>query len=85
MAASNSTMVRLRPHAHQTLKEIARATGQSLQDALDRAIDDLRRKVYLDGINADYASLRADPKQWEAHQKELDVWEATSGDGLEEL
>ena len=85
MAAQNGTMVRLRPLAHRTLKEIARMTGQSVQDTLDRAIDDLRRRVYLEGINADYAALQADAKQWEAHQKEADLWETTSADGLEDL
>lgn len=84
MSSSNGAMIRLRPNAHQTLKEIARVTGQSLQDTLDRAIDDLRRKVYLEGINADYAALQADPKQWEAHRKEAELWDTTSADGLED-
>jgi hypothetical protein len=65
------------------LKEIAHITGESLQDALDRAIEDLRCKVYLEGLNSDYEKLRVDPKLWAEHQKELAEWDATNEDGLE--
>lgn len=76
--------IRLRPHSHEALKEIAQITGQSLQDALDRAIEDLRRKVYLEGLNADYAALRRDPAAWADFQKETADWDATNNDGLED-
>jgi hypothetical protein len=79
-----TTTVRLRAASHKALKEISEITGQSLQDALDRAIEDLRRKVYLEGLSADYAALRADPKAWQAHQQESSVWDATNADGLED-
>jgi len=80
---SSSATIRLRAESHQTLKEIARATGQSMQSALDRAIEDLRRKTYLEGLNADYAALQQDPKAWEEFQKELADFDSTNADGLE--
>jgi hypothetical protein len=80
-----TTTVRLRFESHKALKEISELTGESLQEALDRAIEDLRRKVYLEGLSADYAALRADPKAWEAHQQETSVWDVTNADGLEDL
>jgi hypothetical protein len=80
-----TTTVRLRPNAHKALREIAQLTGQSLQDALDRAIEDLRRRVYLEGINADYAALRDDPKASEDFKKEMGEWDAANNDGLEGL
>lgn len=76
--------IRLRPGAHEALKEIANATGQSLQDTLDRAIEDLKRKVYLEGLNADYAALRQDPAAWAEFQKETSDWDVTNNDGLED-
>ena len=80
----SSPTIRLRPDSHLALKEIAQLTGESLQDALVRAIEDLRRKVYLEGLNLDYEQLRKDPKLWAEHQKELGEWDATNEDGLEE-
>ena len=77
--------IRLRPESHQALKEIAQLTGDTLQAALDRAIEDFRRKLYLEGLNADYAALRRDPKAWSDFQKELAEWDATNNDGLEDV
>jgi hypothetical protein len=77
-----SPTIRLRPGSHLALKEIAHITGESLQDTLDRAIEDLRRKVYLEGLNSDYEKARADSKLWAEHQKELADWDATNEDGL---
>jgi len=57
---------------------------ESLQSALDRAIEDLRRKTYLEGLNADYAALRKDPKAWQEFQKELEDFDSTNNDGLED-
>ena len=82
---ATTTTVRLRADAHRALKEISQLTGQSLQEALARAIEDLRRKVYLEGLSADYGKLRADPTAWADYQKELAVWDVTNQDGLEDL
>lgn len=79
-----TSTIRVRRHSHEALKQIAESTGQSLQDALDRAIEDLRRRVYLEGLNADYAALREDSSVWAAFQKEAAEWDATNEDGLEE-
>lgn len=79
---TTTTTIRLRAQSHRALKEIADSTGQSLQQALDRAIEDLRRKLYLEGLNADYAALRENPKAWQEHQEELALWDTTNNDGL---
>jgi hypothetical protein len=77
--------IRIRPGAHKALKEIAAATGESLQDALDQAIEDRRRRLYLEGVNADYAALNPDPKALEEFKKEMAGWDITNLDGLESL
>ena len=80
-----ATTIRLRPDAHKALKEIADITGQSLQDALDQAIEDLRRRLYLEGLNRDYASLHSDTKASGEYGKELAEWDRTNRDGLEDV
>lgn len=77
--------IRLRSNTHESLKEIARITGQSLQDALDQAIEDLRRRLYLEGLNQDYAALCADPKAFAEFRREIEEWDETNLDGLEDL
>jgi len=77
-----STTIRIRETSHQNLKEIAESCGQSLQDALDDAIEERRRTLYLEGVNADYAALS--PKALADLKKEASVWDVTSLDGLED-
>ena len=78
-----STTIRIHARSHRHLKEIAESTGLSLADAVDQAIEELRRALYLEGVNADYAALS--PKELADLKKETAVWDATDGDGLEGL
>jgi hypothetical protein len=77
--------IRIREKSLQALKEMAALTGQSLQDALDQAIEERRRKLYLEGVNADYAALKRNPKQWANFKKEMEIWDATNFDGMDGL
>lgn len=49
---------------------------------LDEAVEALRRQRFLEGVNAAYASLRADPRTWEAIEGERRAWDVTLPDGL---
>ena len=75
-----STTIRIRAASLQNLKEIAESSGQSLQDALDQAIEERRRTLYLEDVNADYAALS--PKALADITKEAAMRDATSLDGL---
>ncbi len=79
-----ATTVRLRATSHRALKEMAAMTGQSLQDALEQAIEERRRRIYLEGLNADYAALKKNPKLNAEFEKELEAWDVTNSDGLED-
>jgi hypothetical protein len=83
MTMSMST-IRIRARSRQALKEIADATGRSMQDALDEAIEEQRRRLYLEGLNADYASLRRDTAAHRDRMKEVEAWDRANLDGLED-
>ena len=51
----SSNPIRIRPPTHKALKEIATATGKSLQHALDEAIEERQRRLYLEGLADDCA------------------------------
>lgn len=68
--------------SHQILKELAEQTGQSMMDVLDKALDDYRRKLFFEQLNAGYAELRADSEAWAEHLAERKLWDATRLDGL---
>ena len=75
--------IRLRPPTHNALKQTAALTGETLQEALDKAVMERQRRVYLDGLNADYAALRRKPRDEAGLDAENSLWDRTSNDGLE--
>ena len=79
-----SLTVRIGTTAHRMLQALAEQTGASMQSVLEKAIEDYQRKCFLDGLNADFAALRGNPKAWQEEQKERTAWEATLADGLED-
>lgn len=54
-----------------------------MQAVIDRAIEEHRRRVFMEAANAEYAAFRADPEAWAEYQKELNLWEGTLMDGLD--
>ena len=69
--------------SHIILKTLAEQTGQTMTDVLDKALEDYRRKLFLDQVNAGYAELRADPQAWTEHVAEQKQWDSTLMDGLD--
>jgi hypothetical protein len=75
--------VRISEASHQLLTQLAKQTGQTTMDVLDKALDAYRRKLFFEQLNAGYAELRADPEAWAEHLAERKLWDATLMDGLE--
>ena len=79
-----SLTVRISSQAHRSLKELSELTGQPMPAVLDKAIEEYRRRQFLEGLSADFAALRKDPKAWQQELDERAEWDATLGDGLED-
>jgi hypothetical protein len=54
-----------------------------MQAILDRAVEAYRRQSFLEGLNADFASLRQQEAAWNEETAEREIWEKTLTDGLE--
>jgi hypothetical protein len=78
-----SETVRLDRATYAALREMTRSHGLSLTETLSRAIEALRRKLFLEGVNHDFAALRADASVWKEERAELGNWDANLGDGAE--
>jgi hypothetical protein len=78
-----SATVRISQKSHQTLRELAANSGESMQAILDRAVEEHRRRLFMDEVNAAYAALRQDPEAWAEVLKERAEWDATLMDGLD--
>jgi hypothetical protein len=49
---------------------------------VDETVEALRRQLFLEHVNAAYATLRTDPRTWMVIERERRAWEATLQDGF---
>ena len=75
-------MLRISKGAHRILKEVSEATGEPMNSILDRALEEYRRKRFLEQANEAFAALKMDPEAWLKEIEERRAWERTLGDGL---
>ena len=77
-----NTTVRVSESTREILREMAQIEGKPMQAVLEEAVEALRRKRFLEEVNAAYASLRVDAKAWAAIEGERRAWDGTLLDGL---
>jgi hypothetical protein len=68
--------------AHRSLVKMAEQTNTSMQEMLDRAVENERRRLLLERTNAAYSKLRQNKKAWKNWQAELRELDATLSDGI---
>lgn len=76
--------VRISYAAWKALREIANRAGEPMQAVLDRAVEEYRRKCFLEEANRAFAALKNKPEAWKDELKERAAWDITLGDGLED-
>ena len=79
-----STTVRIAESSKSALEEIADKIGATQIEVLAEAIEEYRRKVILDAVNKSFARLRENEKARKEYKEELEDWDGTLADGLEE-
>jgi predicted DNA-binding protein len=83
-AAAENPNIRINPRSKAVLRALARQAGKPMQAILDEAIEHYQRDIFLDGVNAAYATLRNDPKAWKEEQAERGLWDKTIADGIQD-
>jgi hypothetical protein len=61
---------------------MAEEEQQSMQSVLDRALERYRREKFLRAANADFKTVKNNPKAWQEERRERDLWEQSLADGL---
>ena len=75
---------RISESSRKILQELAARYRASMQDILERAIEEYRRRHFLEECNAAYAALRSDPKAWKEELNERALWDNALSDGLDD-
>jgi len=74
--------IRISRTAHRSLAQMAEETNTSLQEMLDQAVENERRRLLLERTNVAYSKLRQNKKAWKAWRAELRQLDATLSDGI---
>jgi hypothetical protein len=78
-----NTTIRVNDRTHSRLKEIAKREGKSMQEILDKLLDNECREQFFNDVNAAYANLRNNPEAWKTEQAERELFDNTLSDGIE--
>ena len=78
----SQTTVRISAATHHLLKEMSRARQQPMQSILECAVEEYRRRHFLESVNEAYAALRGDDRAWSEVLADRARWDRTLGDGL---
>ncbi len=76
------TTVKIDAETYAKLKAAVAETGEPMIEVLAKAVEAYQRQRFLEGLNADFAALRADRGAWAAEQAERAAWDATLADDL---
>lgn len=79
-----TTTVRIDEATRDKLRIIADSENEPIHVILERAIEDYRRKRFLEDANRAYNALRQNQKAWAEELEERAVWDATLSDNLED-
>lgn len=79
-----SKLVRISDSSYEKLNHIAKRSGISKQDLLDKAIKNYEREAILKQASEAYDTLRNNPQAWQEEQEERELWDTTLQDGLED-
>jgi hypothetical protein len=78
----STVTMRVRPHTYRILQDMAKERGESLPDALDRIVEEMRRARMFKEANEAYAAIAADPVANASWRAEIAAWDVTLVDGL---
>jgi hypothetical protein len=76
--------VRIGIETRPILRELMAKTGQPARVILKKALENYRRKLFLEEANRAFADLKKDRKTWKAELEERKAWDSTLRDGLRE-
>jgi len=77
------SQVRVSESTHETLRFLSSSEGKSMQDIIDKAVEDYRRKIFLEGLSDDYRNFQTNKDSWKEHEEEMALWDNASMDGID--
>ncbi len=80
---SETTTIRVTRQTYDTLKEIAVREHASMQDMVDKLLENYETNKFFEDLQQSVLAVKEDPHAWADELQEREDWEATLSDGLE--
>ena len=80
----DSLTIRVSRSTHGRLRELADRTGETMADIVDLAVRNYQRERFWADYHAAHAAIQVDPSAQADLQDEIESWDSTSSDGLED-
>jgi len=80
----DSLTIRVSRSTHARLRALAEKAGATMADIVDRAVRDYQRRQFWAEYHAAYAAVQSDPAAAADLRREIEAWDSTRGDGLED-
>jgi hypothetical protein len=65
------------------LLKLANSSGDTIQEILDKAIENYRRNLFLVQANESFFTLRNNKTLWQEEIAEREAWDQTLADGID--
>jgi len=79
-----TTQVRVSNSTHKTLRSLSTEVGESMQTIIEQAVEQYRRRRFLEGLSQDFKALKEDSQSWQEELEERKLWDKTLLDGAED-
>ncbi len=66
-----SKLIQVSDKTYSKLDKITKSTALSMQEVMDKAVENLDREMILKQANETYAAIKKDQKLWQEEQEEL--------------
>jgi hypothetical protein len=80
---STTTTIRVKRKTYNGLKIIADQEHSTMQDTLDKLLEEHETKKFFEELNQSVTTLKSNPEAWTEELNERNEWEETLADGLE--
>lgn len=80
---AGTTTVRIGEDAHEVARSLARETGESVREIVERAVNAYHGHWIIEQSNKAFERMqREDPEAWASYQAEREQWQNASADTL---
>lgn len=76
-------MARLSEDVSKKIDELASLLSVSKQKVIENAVKSYEKEIFFKKLDADYAALKKDAKAWKEFQDEMNEWNVTLQDRLD--